>query len=484
MSKIIYKKKPETDIVKRVERLIEQEKKQKRGASRWFWGMSFLLTAMAALGIYHSFYTESGISLWLNKNAPRIKNDMLDPGEGQTGEKSVQQADTLLAQRIHAYNMDFYGPKLKPSRELFLYSYIFFHGRDDNDLTYLNRPFSGDSAISLREWLLPKMTTSSSVVFPLNPRLIALDEEQQALRRELRHYFATPFVPAVNKAIKNYLDTLKIKGTDRFNRLKLVENFLQRHPEYLKTGRRLLGQLTAADQEMNIRLGLFQMRLGADYGAVNNRSLFGWMTSDYKGLKNALSRFSKNRDSASLKKAWRNFKKDYAQNRRFYKKLHFSVYSNLHLLNPLNHSLTIKRIGLFGARRKNNVHGIYRHQGVDLIADAGSNVYPVLDGFVVYAGYQRNGHGNHLKIKHDGGLISTYSHLQNDALWKKQLRRFRQEGPFYVKSGTLIGHVGTTGNIPRNDAQYGYAHLHLEIKVKTHAVNPLTLLRLPYHIQN
>lgn len=77
------------------------------------------------------------------------------------------------------------------------------------------------------------------------------------------------------------------------------------------------------------------------------------------------------------------------------------------------------------------------HHGVDYAAAAGTPVYSVGDGVITKVGYQRNGGGNYVKIKHNSVYSTTYMHLRGFA---KGIR-----GGQYVKQGDLIGYVGSTG---------------------------------------
>ena len=77
------------------------------------------------------------------------------------------------------------------------------------------------------------------------------------------------------------------------------------------------------------------------------------------------------------------------------------------------------------------------HHGVDYAAPSGTPVYTVGDGVVTKVGYQKNGGGNYVKIKHNSVYSTTYMHLKG---FGKDIRRGR-----YVKQGDVIGYVGATG---------------------------------------
>jgi len=84
--------------------------------------------------------------------------------------------------------------------------------------------------------------------------------------------------------------------------------------------------------------------------------------------------------------------------------------------------------------------------------------------------------GNTVKIWHESNLVSSYHHLADDKTWKALKARFYREGTFWIGDNQQLADVGTTGNIPTYSKQFGYAHLHLEIKQNNQYRNPLLLL--------
>ncbi len=77
------------------------------------------------------------------------------------------------------------------------------------------------------------------------------------------------------------------------------------------------------------------------------------------------------------------------------------------------------------------------HHGVDYAAPTGTPVHTVGDGIVTNVGYQKNGGGNYVKIKHNSVYSTSYMHLSK---FGKDIRQGR-----YVKQGDVIGYVGATG---------------------------------------
>lgn len=88
------------------------------------------------------------------------------------------------------------------------------------------------------------------------------------------------------------------------------------------------------------------------------------------------------------------------------------------------------------------------HQGVDVLARCGLPIRAARAGTVYYNDYQASGAGNYIVIntKGNGGKSHVYMHLPRRSKFKVGAR---------VKTGQVIGHVGTTG---RSTA----CHLHFE----------------------
>jgi murein DD-endopeptidase MepM/ murein hydrolase activator NlpD len=101
--------------------------------------------------------------------------------------------------------------------------------------------------------------------------------------------------------------------------------------------------------------------------------------------------------------------------------------------------LTFSRISShFTNSRMHPVLKIRRpHHGVDYAAPTGTPVVSIGDGVVTRKGYQANGGGNFLYIKHNSVYTTSYMHLKGFA---------KGIAPgIHVKQGQLIGYVGSTG---------------------------------------
>lgn len=77
------------------------------------------------------------------------------------------------------------------------------------------------------------------------------------------------------------------------------------------------------------------------------------------------------------------------------------------------------------------------HHGVDYAAPTGTPVYSIGNGKVIAKGYQANGGGNFLKIRHNSVYVTTYMHLSRFA---KGIKVGSE-----VKQKEVIGYVGSTG---------------------------------------
>ena len=98
------------------------------------------------------------------------------------------------------------------------------------------------------------------------------------------------------------------------------------------------------------------------------------------------------------------------------------------------------------------------HDGLDLVAMTGTEIYAAADGVVTGAG--PNGrYGNWMQIDHAGKVTTVYGHLSAFAPGIEAGTR--------VSQGELVGFVGNTGRSTG-------AHLHFEIVANGRTVNPLT----------
>jgi murein DD-endopeptidase MepM/ murein hydrolase activator NlpD len=77
------------------------------------------------------------------------------------------------------------------------------------------------------------------------------------------------------------------------------------------------------------------------------------------------------------------------------------------------------------------------HHGIDYAAPAGTPVLAIGDGVIIKKGYQKNGGGRYLKIKHNSIYTTVYMHFSRYSKGMNQ--------GAYVKQGDVIGYVGSSG---------------------------------------
>ncbi len=127
---------------------------------------------------------------------------------------------------------------------------------------------------------------------------------------------------------------------------------------------------------------------------------------------------------------------------------------------PINNA---KITSKFSKNRKHPVLGYTRaHKGVDFRASTGTPIPAAGAGRVVARSYNK-GHGNYVKIRHNGSFETLYAHMSKFAKGVNVGTNVRQ--------GQTIGYVGSTG--------YSTGpHLHYEIIKDGVHVNPMTV-KLP-----
>jgi len=102
------------------------------------------------------------------------------------------------------------------------------------------------------------------------------------------------------------------------------------------------------------------------------------------------------------------------------------------------------------------------HCGLDLVAKNDAPVYAAANGRVIFAG-RHNGYGNVVEIQHSSTFTSFYAHLGKINVRKGQA----------ISRGQSIGTQGKTGTATKE-------HLHFEIRIKKHHVNPYDFLTHAY----
>ena len=99
------------------------------------------------------------------------------------------------------------------------------------------------------------------------------------------------------------------------------------------------------------------------------------------------------------------------------------------------------------------------HAGVDMPGPMGTSIYATADGIVGRAGWA-SGYGNLVELQHGQGISTRYGHLS--AILVQPGQR--------VQRGQLIARMGSTGRSTGS-------HLHYEVRLEGHAVNPVPFLQ-------
>jgi hypothetical protein len=115
------------------------------------------------------------------------------------------------------------------------------------------------------------------------------------------------------------------------------------------------------------------------------------------------------------------------------------------------------RFGSSFGTRFHPILGVVRpHEGIDLTATRGTNIYATADGIVTQAGYRAGGFGKKVLIDHGYGYETLYGHCDEVLVEPGQK----------VKRGEIIAKVGSTG-LSKSP------HLHYEVHVNGRPVDPI-----------
>jgi murein DD-endopeptidase MepM/ murein hydrolase activator NlpD len=125
--------------------------------------------------------------------------------------------------------------------------------------------------------------------------------------------------------------------------------------------------------------------------------------------------------------------------------------------NPVPGSDTTSRFGY----RKDPLLGTQAfHSGIDFRAETGHRIHAPAAGVVVTAG-RSGGYGNMVEIRHKGGIITRYGHM--NSIYVRQGET--------VDEGAVLGEVGSTGRSTG-------PHLHYEVRVDGNPIDPARYLNI------
>jgi murein DD-endopeptidase MepM/ murein hydrolase activator NlpD len=125
-------------------------------------------------------------------------------------------------------------------------------------------------------------------------------------------------------------------------------------------------------------------------------------------------------------------------------------------IQPIGMKDLIRFGSSFGTRMHPILKVVRPHEGIDLTALRGTNIYATADGEVIQAGYRAGGFGKKVLLDHGHGYRTLYGHC-NEVL---------VEPGQHVKRGEVIGKVGSTG-LSKSP------HLHYEVHENGRPVNPI-----------
>jgi murein DD-endopeptidase MepM/ murein hydrolase activator NlpD len=113
-----------------------------------------------------------------------------------------------------------------------------------------------------------------------------------------------------------------------------------------------------------------------------------------------------------------------------------------------------KILSSYGAKKG----GLF-NDGINIAAPRGTGVRSSETGVVAYVGNELKGFGNLILIKHQGGFVTAYGHMEKTLVKRGQT----------VKKGQTIGTIGSSGNVQS-------PQVHFEIRKNGKAVNPTQYL--------
>ena len=129
--------------------------------------------------------------------------------------------------------------------------------------------------------------------------------------------------------------------------------------------------------------------------------------------------------------------------------------ANFFLITPVKYRRISSR---FSSGRRHPVLGYVRpHYGVDYAAITGTPIYAAGEGRITFSGI-KGGYGKVVEISHPGGVKTLYAHMS-------KIAGSSRVGT-YVRQGTYIGNVGSTGLSTET-------HLHFGVYKNNKPINPL-----------
>ena len=121
-------------------------------------------------------------------------------------------------------------------------------------------------------------------------------------------------------------------------------------------------------------------------------------------------------------------------------------------------------ISPFGPRQMPG-QAVRNHEGVDIAAPRGTSVFAAAEGSVLRTGFDAEGYGRVVEIRHPNGMSTLYGHLS----------RLDVASGDRLQAGQRIGLVGSTGRSTG-------PHLHFEVRRGDRQVNPVKVMGREFQI--
>ncbi len=128
-------------------------------------------------------------------------------------------------------------------------------------------------------------------------------------------------------------------------------------------------------------------------------------------------------------------------------------------IQPIGRKDLIRFGSSFGTRMHPILKVVRPHEGIDLTARRGTNIYATADGEVLQAGYRAGGFGKKVLLDHGYGYRTVYGHCDEVIVEPGQ----------QVKRGEVIARVGSTG-LSKSP------HLHYEVQKDRRVIDPVPFL--------
>lgn len=159
----------------------------------------------------------------------------------------------------------------------------------------------------------------------------------------------------------------------------------------------------------------------------------------------------KHRDGSSYNKSSKSRKRIASRSKKYSKKKSDNDKRSITLKWPVKNGVQFRKFS-------DDPENLY--EGIGIGAPAGSNVRAAANGKVIFVGDQGNKFGNVVIVKNKDPFVTIYAHLS-----KMKVRQGQK-----IKTGDVLGEVGTTGNAESPRVQ-------LQIRKNRVAVDPKRYLR-------